>query len=67
MRTDPILKHVQLTEELWNEKKGLDCRGILNKAEKIRTVKRMRKIIAELRALDLESEMKFIEKINQLT
>jgi len=62
---DPILKHVQLTEELWNERKGLDyCKQ--NKGEQKRTIKRMRKLIEQLRSLDLEAEMKLLEGLNRL-
>lgn len=59
--TDPFLKLAQLTDELWNEKKGLS-HGSSPKS----TIKRVAKLVKEIRALKLEQELEMLCELYQV-
>ncbi|MEK6884539.1 MAG: hypothetical protein AABY22_33210 [Nanoarchaeota archaeon] len=64
---DPILKLVQLTEYLWNEKKGLD--HVWNSPNlKKRQIEKLSKIIKEIGELQpkLEAEIAFLKDLNKI-
>lgn len=62
MATDNLLKAYTIIQELWNERKSLQYLHNTTDKSKERCLKRMRKLVADLREVDLESELAFLEK-----
>jgi hypothetical protein len=62
---DPYLKLVELSSEIWNERKSIDY--TYNKASIKRTLKRLDKLTKELKELDFEKENNTLKEIHSIT
>lgn len=57
---DPFLLIQSIASEAWNEKKGLSYTP--NKKEKERIIKRLEKLVQQMRELDFDAEIKFLKE-----
>lgn len=58
---DPYLRLQELSSELWNERKALDW---TRKGQHERVIKKLEKLINEIKSLDFETENKMLLRLN---